>query len=323
MLDCVQSDLLIMNERQRTVSKTHNHSGALTPENPRYRKAIQAYLLAPLLADLEGGGDITSNVLLSSENIKGVIISKEEGILAGMQELSFFLDSFPKVRIANRLDDGADLRKGSIVAVLEGEAREMLRLERTILNFLQHMCGVATAANSYVRKLGRFPVLVCPTRKTPWGLLDKRACVVGGAGTHRLNLSDAVLVKDTHLDLLGHDYQMLANKLAAAENLGRFVEIEVESIEEGRKAAAILNGLQKHRSIPCFIMLDNMKPSDIRKFVKELRSSQDWRNILVEASGGINLKNISEYAPTGVDVLSVGAMTHSAKALDISLKIAL
>lgn len=312
-----------MNVRQRTVFRTHNHSGALTPENPRYRKAIQAYLLAPLLADLEGGGDITSNVLLSSENITGVIISKEKGILAGMKELSFFLDSFPKVRVANRLDDGADLRKGSIVAVLEGDAREMLRLERTILNFLQHMCGVATAANSYVRMLGRFPVLVCPTRKTPWGLLDKRACVVGGAGTHRLNLSDAVLVKDTHLDLLGHDYQILADKLAAAQNLGRFVEIEVESIAEGRKAAKILAGLQKDVSIPCLIMLDNMKPSDIRKFVKELRSSQDWRNILVEASGGINLKNISEYARTGVDVLSVGAMTHSAKALDISLKIVL
>jgi nicotinate-nucleotide pyrophosphorylase (carboxylating) len=210
-----------------------------------------------------------------------------------------------------------------VIAVLEGDAKEMLRMERTILNFLQHMCGVATAAQAYVRKCVRFPVLVCPTRKTPWGLLDKRACVVGGAGTHRLNLSDAVLVKDTHLDLLEHDYRMLADKLAAAQNLGRFVEIEVESMAEGRKASRILAALQKERSIPCLIMLDNMKPDDIRKFVKELRSSKSWRNILIEASGGISLKNIKEYARTGVDVVSVGAMTHSAQALDISFKIVL
>lgn len=312
-----------MNERERTVVGIYRHSGPLTPENPGYRKAIQAHLLAPLLADLDGGGDLTSNILLPAMDVNAVIVSKQRGILAGMQELSFFLDSFPKVRVTNRLDDGADIRKGSIIAVIEGDAKEILRLERTILNFLQHMCGVATAANAFVSKCGRFPALVCPTRKTPWGLLDKRACVVGGAGTHRLNLSDAVLVKDTHLDLLGHDYQILADKLAASRNLGRFVEIEVESIAEGRKAAKILSGLQKDRSIPCLIMLDNMNPHDIRKCVKELRSSKSWRNILIEASGGISLKNIKEYARTGVDVVSVGAMTHSAPALDISLKIVL
>lgn len=310
-----------MNKRQRTVFRTHNHSAALTPENPVYRKAIQGYLLAPLLADLDGGGDITSNILLPAMDARAVIVSKQRGVLAGMRELAFFLNSFPRVRVTNRLDDGADLRRGSIIAVLEGDAKEILRLERTVLNFLQRMCGVATAAKAYVRKCGRLPVLVCPTRKTPWGLLDKRACVVGGAGTHRLNLSDAILVKDTHLDLFGHDYRMLADKLGAAQNLGRFVEIEVESMAEGRKAAGILARLQKEKSIPCLIMLDNMKPHDIRKFVKELRSSKLWLNILVEASGGINLKNIDEYARTGVDVLSVGSMTHSAQALDISLKI--
>ena len=191
------------------------------------------------------------------------------------------------------------------------------------------------------------------------GLLDKRACAAGGAGTHRLNLSDAVLVKDTHLDLLHHDFEKVLDGLISARLLGRFVEIEVESLKEARQALQMLLTLQKKHPIPCFIMLDNMKPAEIKKFAEELRagnadsagtlheasnvnSSRNFKRCLepafrrsgktdaskksglvfLEASGGITLKNIGKYARVGADVISVGAMTHSAPALDISLKIA-
>ncbi len=313
-----------MNQRLRTVLKTHRSDESLKTLNRVYAQTVFEHLLKPLRADIGADGDITTSAVLPGPKVaQATLIAKQAGTLAGMAELKFFLAGkrAGSVKILQALDDGVEVKRGAVLAVLEGNVADILKAERTVLNFLQHMCGVATLAHKYVQASRKYPVLVCPTRKTPWGLLDKRACLVAGAGTHRLGLSDAVLVKDTHLDLLRHDFKTLGQQLKSARKLGRFVEVEVESVAEARKAADMLFDLQKSRKIPCFIMLDNMKPNDIGKFVRELRSSKLYGKIFVEASGGINLKNIQQYAKTGVDILSVGAMTHSAPALDISLKI--
>ena len=317
--------------RLQTITKTHCYDSVLKPSDINYRKTLLNYLLEPLLADI-GHGDITTDAFFSGgKRVAASIVAKQKGILAGMQELIFFLDKkwasaeqrkiFGKMKLFHSLKDGALLRKKTVIATIEGSVRDILKLERTILNFLQRMCGVATAAHNFVHKCEKFPVLVCPIRKTLWGLLDKRACVVGGAGTHRLNLGDAVLIKDTHLDLLGHNFSLLEKKLLSAEKKGRFVEIEVESIAEAWKVVEMLQRIKTALKVPCFIMLDNMDPQKIAGFMKKFRRFPEYKDIFVEASGGIDLENIYEYAKSGVDVLSVGAITHSAPALDISLKI--
>lgn len=320
-----------MNQRFRKVLATHRNASSLTPSDTVYRKSVLRCLLDTFLADTAAGDITTRAILPSPTNVTALLVAKQPGVLAGMQELLFFLGKrwartathmklFGTVTVLHSLKDGAALKKGTVIAKIRGNVSDILKLERTVLNFLQHMSGVATSAAMFVNKAGG-DVLVCPTRKTSWGLPDKRACVVGGAGTHRLHLGDALLIKDTHLDLLSHDFDKIYRRLLKASALGRFVEIEVESLKDARSAAEILIRLQRIRPVPSFVMFDNMKPSDIALFVRELRGSAKYRGIFTEASGGINLLNIRAYARTGVDVLSVGAMTHSAPALDISLKI--
>lgn len=320
-----------MNQRFRKVLATHRNALSLTPSDTVYRKSVLECLLDPFLADTAAGDITTRAILTSPTNVTALLVAKQPGVLAGMQELLFFLGKrwartathmklFGTVTVLHSLKDGAALKKGTVIAKIRGNVSDILKLERTVLNFLQHMSGVATSAAMFVNKAGD-DVLVCPTRKTPWGLLDKRACLVGGAGTHRLHLGDAMLIKDTHLDLLFHDFEKIYRRLLKSSALGRFVEIEVESLKDARSAVEILIRLQRIRPVPCFLMFDNMKPKDIAIFVRELRGSKKYRVIFTEASGGINLLNIRAYAQTGVDVLSVGAMTHSAPALDISLKI--
>lgn len=320
-----------MNQRLRKVLATHRNATSLIPSNTVYQRSVLTCLLDPLLADTADGDITTSTLLPSPRPVTGLLIAKQPGVLAGMQELLFFLGKqwartathlklFGTVTVLHSLKDGSALKKGMVIAKIRGNVSDILKLERTVLNFLQHMSGVATSAAMFVKNAGG-DVLVCPTRKTPWGLPDKRACVVGGAGTHRLHLGDALLIKDTHLDLLSHDFEKIYRRLLQASSLGRFVEIEAESLKDAMSAAEILVMLRKVRPIPCFLMFDNMKPKDIALFVRELRGSTKYNGIYTEASGGINLLNIRAYARTGVDVLSVGAMTHSAPALDISLKI--
>jgi len=322
--------------RLEQVLKTHAFDKILQGKYAIYERTIANYLAEPFAADLAlefDGEDITTNAIFSShKTINASLEIKREGILAGIEELEFFLGKTwtlsnrkkidpTSVKLMHISDDGAKVTKGMTVAILTGPIQDILKLDRTILNFLQHMCGVATLAHQYVEACSGFDVLVCPTRKTPWGLLDKKACLVGGAGTHRLDLNDAVLVKDTHLDLLNHDFDELGKKLLSAEKLGRFVEVEVESADEAWKAAEMLDKVRQQKKVPCYVMLDNMKPQEIASFMKEFKNSDLYDHIFFEASGGITLQNIQEFAKTGVDILSVGAITHSAPALDISLKI--
>lgn len=290
-----------------------------------------------------GRGDITTASLFKEpKNVTARIVAKESGVLAGRQEIEFFLNTSAKrLRVKFLKRDGCRIKAGYTFAILKGDIREILKVERVILNLLGRMSGVATTAARIVAKAKKInpKILITPTRKTLWGLLDKRACVLGGAGTHRLNLGNAILIKDNHLDAFGRNIpkaiesffptgrasarlsQYRARRAQPIRQKATFFEIEVETSREAKIACTTLKKLQKAGkcTVPCFVMLDNFSPQKIKKTLKILRTENLASCAKIEASGGINEKNISAYAKTGVDVISMGALTHSAPMLDVSL----
>lgn len=189
------------------------------------------------------------------------------------------------------------------------------------------MCGVATLTRKYLDAMNNSEVLLTATRKTICGLLDKRAVCVAGGYPHRLNLSDAVLVKDNHLALYKGDINFLLENILKVENDSdsqtRFIEVEVESLEQALHVASAVERVrvQEGMILPFFLLLDNMTPEKIRQTVEELKKSGFHENLFLEASGGIRLENISEYAKTGVDVISCGSLTTAARNLDLSLEV--
>ncbi len=324
-----------MQNRISKVRKTHSIGSLLNLDNASYAKEVLRYTLENVILDNGKAGDVTTNAIFSKNTkVHAVLKAKASGILAGMQELEYFLkmswgikvkSPFGFIKLKSFKKDGDILKKDEIIGTLEGNLQDILVVERTILNLIQRMSGIATLTSEYVKKVPE-NVLIVPTRKTLWGLLDKRACFVGGAGTHRLNLSDAILLKDTHLDLMNRDLKLVFDQVFSKKNFSKlksvkFVEFEVENSDEALMLAEIHrkyidNGGMK---IPFYIMLDNMKSTEIKSTIKKIK--KHYANVFFEASGGINLKNIKSYANSGVDVISVGTLTHSAKALDISLKI--
>lgn len=297
---------------------SHDSSSAFTPENPDYRKCIFNHIFNQLMLDI-GNRDITTDALFPKDKkTTAKIRVQESGVLAGRQEVEFL--AAKKLQIEFKKKDGQNFRGGETIAILKGNARTIFEFERTILNALGRMSGIATFASRIIKKVHAVNprILVCPTRKTHWGLLDKRAVWLAGGGTHRLNLSDAVLIKDNHLDSYKRDIErasaLLLFKLRGKRQ-PRFIEIEVETADEALRAARAFNGIK----IPFFIMFDNMKPAQIRASVKKLVTSGLRKNIGLEASGGIMEKNIAAYALTGVDIISMGALTQSVSALNFTM----
>jgi len=290
-----------------------------------------------------GRGDITTDWLFKKpKKVTVCIIAKEAGIFAGRQEIEFFLKT--RIRVKFLKKDGARIHTGDTIAYLYGDIQEILKAERVILNLLGRMSGVATATSRIVKKIKKINpnILIAPTRKTLWGLLDKRAVVLGGGETHRLGLDNAILIKDNHLDALGRTAARLLNTAPEGRSLGRdipkaiysffplrqkvaFFEIEVETPTEAKIACAVLKKLQKTGEcrIPCFVMLDNFSPPRIQKTLKILHAAHLQSCAKIEASGGINEKNILAYAKTGIDIISMGSLTHSAPMFDFTLQIAI
>ena len=267
-----------------------------------------------------GSGDVTTQAAIPlSARAKAVIIAKEPFLLAGVDVARMvFKEVDGWLLFEAAVEDGTFVKKGQALIRLEGPARGILTGERVALNFLQRLCGIATLTREYadaiqkaVGKKGKSPQLL-DTRKTTPGLrvLEKYAVLVGGGFNHRFGLYDQVMFKDNHLKLLraeGKD----ALARAVAEIRERYprivIEIEAESLRDVKDALSVN---------PHIILLDNMSAADLKKAVKLIAG-----RALVEASGGINLQNIAEVARTGVDYISVGALTYSARAVDISLEI--
>lgn len=281
-------------------------------KNPKSLPVRQAgkiqNLIKQALAEDVGSGDITTNAIIPKEQrAKAVIMAKEAGVIAGLGVASeVFRQVDRRISFVAKVKDGAKVKKGKVIATLFGPAQGILTAERVALNFLQHLSGVATLTNRFVKKLKSKKVKILDTRKTIPGLrlLEKQAVRVGGGTNHRMGLWDAILIKDNHLKLT-------RGVKRALEGLRRQRgQIEIETKTTSQVKQAIKAGADR-------ILLDNMSPRVLRQAVKLCKKSRTW----TEASGGVNLDNVRRIASTGVNAISIGALTHSAPALDISLKV--
>lgn len=266
-----------------------------------------------MLAEDEGFGDITSNTVVEEGKVvTGSIVSKDEGILAGIDIIRELFEDYD-VKVNFWLKDGTKISKGDILMSFSGDARTILLLERTALNLSMRMSGVATAANHYVDLVKDYDVRVAGTRKTSpaLGKFDKYALKVGGADTHRFGLDDMVLIKDNHIATCKSPLDAL---LKAKENtsFSKKIEIEVESLDDAIEC--VKNGAD-------IVMLDNMGPTEVKNVIAELEKLDIRHNSLIEVSGGITEKTIMDYAKLGVDIISIGALTHASRSLNFSLNI--
>ncbi|HCP60720.1 MAG TPA: carboxylating nicotinate-nucleotide diphosphorylase [Dehalococcoidia bacterium] len=266
------------------------------------------------LAEDISRGDITSEALLPPGlQGKAVIRVKAKGVLAGGEVARrVLLRVDPSLKIEIIIKDGARVKPGDMLATISGTVMSILKAERVALNFLQRLSGIATETARFVARAQGLPVTILDTRKTTPGLrlLEKYAVRTGGGQNHRLDLSDGILIKDTHLaalHALGMDLPGIITRAKRNAPHHLKVEIEVSTVEEAVEAAAAGADI---------IMLDNMSPEEMRR-----AASLTPAGVKLEASGGITLKNIGAAARSGVDFISIGALTHSPRALDMSLTI--
>jgi nicotinate-nucleotide pyrophosphorylase (carboxylating) len=282
---------------------------------PAELDACSALARLALAEDLGSVGDLTSLAVIAPEVMgQAVFAARSPGVLAGLPaaQLVFQLVD-PLVVFEPLASDGARLLAGQSFAMVRGPMRSILTAERTALNFLQRLSGVATLTASYADPIKDLPCKLLDTRKTTpgWRLLEKYAVRQGGGHNHRIGLWDGVLIKDNHLAALGRTPDVVARAVTAARTKhGSKValEIEVDTLEQLDVALA---------AGPDIILLDNM-PSDVLREAIRRRDAVN-RDVLLEASGGVTLQTLRAIAETGVDRVSVGALTHSAKALDIGL----
>lgn len=261
-----------------------------------------------------GKGDITTKCLVpSSMRATAVIIAKENGVAAGVDVArQVFLSIDKNISFVKRKKDGQKIKKGQIIASLTGSAASILSGERLALNFIQRLSGIATLTSKFVALCSGTGAKILDTRKTTPNLraLEKYAVKMGGGINHRMGLYDAVLIKDNHL-VAEPDIKKAVEK---AKKTGKKVEVEVKNITELKKAL---------QAMPDRILLDNMPAKKLKKAVitAQQHMKKSGKKIFLEASGGIDLSNVRRVAKTGVNLISVGSLTHSPKALDISLEI--
>jgi nicotinate-nucleotide pyrophosphorylase (carboxylating) len=259
-----------------------------------------------LAEDLAGGQDITSVATVSgSERVVADFVARKAGVIAGVEMAEATLREVGIQDIQIHLKDGDAVVAGSVLMTVRGDTRAILLAERTALNFLGHLGGIATLTNTWVKAVAGTKCTIRDTRKTTPGLrlLEKAAVVAGGGANHRLSLSDAALIKDNHIAAAGGVTAAFSKVRAAFPDA--FIEIEVDSIDQLKEVAS---------QNPDLVLLDNMTPARCKEAVEFVAG-----RFKLEASGGISLENALAYAQSGVDYLAIGALTHSAPVLDIGL----
>jgi nicotinate-nucleotide pyrophosphorylase (carboxylating) len=278
--------------------------------SPDYIKNI----VAGALNEDAGKGDITSEKLIPGDLMgRAYMLVKEPGIIAGNQVVTgVFQQVDPLIKIVIQIDDGSSVKNGDVPMLLTGYVRSILKAERVALNFYQRMSGIASMTAQYISEVKDLAVEIADTRKTTPLLrpLEKYAVAVGGGRNHRMHLGDAILIKDNHfaaLRALGMNYKEIINKAKQDLPAGLKVEAEARTIQEA--IDAVEAGVD-------IVMLDNMPVAEMARAVDIVSGRAE-----IEASGGITLKNVREVAQTGVDFISIGALTHSFKAMDISLEL--
>lgn len=277
-------------------------------QNEHLRKIIELALQEDI-----GKGDITSLATIAkNQKAVGKFLVKDKGVIAGLSVAKQVMKSVnKKLRFKILIEDGSEVKSGDVVAEVSGNARAILSAERTALNFLQRMSGIATAASVYAKAVSHTKAKVIDTRKTAPGLrlIDKMAVKIGGCENHRFGLYDMFLIKDNHIEIAGSISRAVEScrHLTKKKKKKFLIEVETKNLDEVKEA------LENNVDI---IMLDNFNTEEMRKAVQLINGK-----CKVEASGGVNLSTIKSIAETGVDFISVGGLTHSVKALDISLEI--
>lgn len=283
--------------------------------NPLDLIIVDEAINAALDEDL-GRGDLTSRAVVRTNlKARGSFTAKQDLILAGLEVADAAFMSFdPYIQIESAAADGDEVKAGRVFARVTGEAQVLLAAERVALNFLQRLSGIATLTRKYVSAIAGTNARIVDTRKTTPGLrtLEKYAVTVGGGQNHRLGLDDGVLIKDNHLALGGGVTEAVRRAREAVGHLHK-IEVEVATLDQVKEALAARADI---------LLLDNMAPELVRQAVELVRAHEpNERRTLTEASGGITLENVRQYAEAGVDLISIGALTHSAPAVDISFKI--
>ena len=278
------------------------------------RKILEEKLLKLLAEDTAQGDVTTAAIIPSGKKAQAKIIAKEDAVAAGIEESAILADAL-ELKIKTDVADGDEISKDQIIIRLSGDAQTLLAAERTILNLVSRMSGIATTTKHLTEKLrnaGLNP-RIAATRKTAPGLsyFDKKSVLIGGGDPHRLHLDDMILIKDNHIAIIG-SVEAAVRKAKENASFSKKIEVEVTRVEDVIVAAEAGADV---------IMLDNFSPKRIREAVEWLERDSLRGKVILEASGGISAQNIVDYGSTNVDVLSIGELTHSARAIDVSLEI--
>lgn len=278
------------------------------------RKILEEKLQNMLVEDIGQGDTTTTLVIPADSSAEAEVIAKETGVIAGIEEAKILLESLG-LKVKSLVADGEEVKAKHILMKVSGDTRTILSVERTLLNIVSRMSGIATTTRKLTEKIkkARLKTKVACTRKVAPGLLyfDKKAVLIGGGDTHRLHLDDMILIKDNHIVIVG-GIEKAIKTVRKKASFSKKVEVEVTKVKD------VLTATKAEADI---IMLDNFSPKQVEKTVKLLKKERLYGKVLLEASGGITAKNILSYASAGVDIVSLGEITESAKALDISLEI--
>ncbi len=274
-----------------------------------YTNTIRNILDNSLVEDLGINGDITSNILIAEDKkIKFTISAREDLIICGTNIAQYFFDQYSNIQYNIQIQDSKKVQKENVIISGYGRALEILKLERVILNYMQKLSGIATLTNKYVLETIGTKVKICDTRKTTPNLriLEKYAIRCGGGHNHRPCLDSSILIKDNHIAICGSVKLALDKAKLFAPHYAK-IEIECDTLTQVEEA--IKEGVD-------IIMLDNMTINEIKEAVKIIN-----KKAIIEVSGGMTIEKISDIAKTGIDIISVGSLTHSSKAIDIGLDI--
>ena len=270
--------------------------------------------LGQLLAEDLGQGDVTSAAIIPpNSTVKAVVVTKEDGVVAGIEETTV-LAEYLGLKVQCKVVDGDKIKDKQVLLEISGDARTILAAERTLLNLICRMSGIATKTRSLTEKLEKAgaKARIAASRKSAPGLLyfDKKAVITGGGDPHRLHLDDLILIKDNHIAIIG-SVKEAVKKAKTNASFTKKIEVEVTNTSDALKAA---------KAGADIIMLDNFSPKKAKE-ASEMLKKANFGGIILEVSGGITSETLLEYASSKVDIISLGELTHSVKALDISLEI--
>lgn len=271
--------------------------------------------LKQLLAQDVGQGDVTAAAVIpASLKVQADVIAKEAGIVAGIEEATVLAESLG-LTVKTKVSDGTEVKNKQVLMQICGDAQTLLTVERTLLNLLSRMSGIATATNKLAQQLknAKSTAKIAATRKSAPGMLyfDKKAVILGNGDSHRLHLDDMVLIKDNHIAIAGSALEAV-KRAKAKVSFTKKIEVEVTNIADALAVA---------KAGADIVMLDNFSPKQVKEAVEQLEKAGLQGKVLLEVSGGINSENLLDYAKAEVDIISMGAITHSVKALDISLEV--